>query len=118
MKNVVLSGEYVTILSNEFERQFKGRVFLLPPYTYIKDSLEEEIIRFSAWKEDLHEKGFKYVFFLNGDDALDKSDHGLGSSLLKVHPVPLEHVESKIKQQIITDEVQALVPFIIKAWRN
>jgi hypothetical protein len=119
MKNVVLAGEFITILGTEIERQFKGRVFLLPPFTYLKDSkLEEEFIRLNNWKESLKENGFKHVLFLTSDDSWKIFEDELKSSLLWMQPVPLEHVESKYKQQIITDEVQALVPLILKAWRN
>jgi hypothetical protein len=119
MKNVVLFGEFITILSNEIERQFKGRVFLLPPYTYLTDNvLEEEFTRLEKWRESIKEKGFKHVLFLTSDEVWKRFESELGSSLILVQSVPLEHVESKYKQQIITDEVQAIVPLILKAWRN
>jgi hypothetical protein len=118
MKNVVLAGEFITVLSHEIERQFKGRVYLLPPFTYLTDSvLNEEFVRLQKWKDSITEKGFKHVLFLTSDEVWKRFADHLGSHLISMQPVPLEHVESKYKQQIITDEVQALVPLILKAWR-
>jgi hypothetical protein len=119
MKNIVLSGEFTTILSNEIERQFKGRIFLIPPFTYLKDrELNQEFARLLDWREMLIENGFKHVIYMTSDADWKQYETQLGTSLIWSPAVPLEHVEGKVKQQIMTDQVQQIVPLILTAWRN
>lgn len=120
MKNKVLEGEFITIIGNEIERQFKGRMFLLPAFTYISKevSLVNELNRLKDWKELATSQGFKHIIFLTSDRSWKEYEEELNSSLIWLSPIPLEHVDSNLKQQIITDQIQALVPMLLKAWRN
>jgi hypothetical protein len=119
MKNTVLSGEFTSILSNEIERQFKGRIFLIPPFTYLKDhELNKEFARLLDWREMLLENGFKHVIYMTSDADWKQYETELETSLIWLPAVPLEHVEGKFKQQIMTDQVQQIVPLILTAWRN
>lgn len=120
MKNKVLEGEFITIISNEIERQFKGRMFLLPPFTYIsdKEKVITELNRLKEWKELVLAQGFKHVVFLTSDSTWKEQEGELDSSLIWLSPIPLEHVDGNLKQQIMTDQVQVLVPLLLKAWRN
>ncbi|MBM6619848.1 YpiF family protein [Bacillus suaedaesalsae] len=120
MKNKVLEGEFITILSNEIERQFKGRMFLFPPITYLSEetNLFNDLERLKDWKMLAITKGFKHVIFLTSDAAWKEHEQVLESSLICLSPIPLEHVDGNLKQQIMTDQVQALVPLLLKAWRN
>jgi hypothetical protein len=119
MKNTVLQGEFITTLSNEIERQFKGRMFLLPPFTYWKNpSLEGDTERLLQLKHNLIEQGLNHVFFMTSDSTWRELEDIDSSSLIWLPAVPLEHVESKYKQQIITDQVQQVVPLILTAWRK
>ena len=38
MKTVVEQGEFIELLSMELEREYKGRVLLLPAFTYLVES--------------------------------------------------------------------------------
>ncbi len=119
MKNTVLNGEFITIVGNEIERQFKGRMFLLPSFTYIKNSnLEQEISRLLVWKELLIEQGFKHVIFLTSEPDWKKYKETFEDKLFCIQAVPIEHVDSSVKQQIMTDQVSQLVPLIVTAWRS
>ncbi|KAA0550247.1 DUF2487 family protein [Bacillus sp. BGMRC 2118] len=120
MKNKVLEGEFITILSNEIERQFKGRMFLFPPITYLSEDedVSNELGRLKDWKRLATAKGFKHVIFLTSDAVWQRYEQELESSLIWLSPIPLEHVDGNLKQQIMTDQVQVLVPLLFKAWRN
>ncbi|MFD1738537.1 YpiF family protein [Bacillus salitolerans] len=119
MKNIVLQGEFITTLSLEVERQFKGRLFLMPSFTYWKaDSIEGEFERIQTLKKQLLNQGMKHVLYMTSDADWKQYENELGSSLLWLPAVPLEHVENKYKQKIVTDQVQQVVPQILNAWRN
>ncbi|UTW69737.1 DUF2487 family protein [Anaerobacillus sp. HL2] len=48
------NGEFTSLLSDELERQFKGRVFQFPPYTYLKsDELEERLAKINEFDKYL-----------------------------------------------------------------
>jgi len=54
LKNTVSMGEFITILSNEVERQFKGRIILFPAFTYSNgEELEMAKVRLNQWTSDL-----------------------------------------------------------------
>ncbi|WP_456278558.1 YpiF family protein [Bacillus sp. AK128] len=119
MKNTVLSGEFITILTNELERQFKGRAFLVPPFTYLMgNDSEKEFARLLEWKDHFLENDFKHVVYLTSDSKWKQFEGELGESLIWLPAVPLEHVDSKVKQQIMTDQIQQVVPLLLSAWRN
>jgi hypothetical protein len=119
MKNIVLSGEFITILTNELERQFKGRTFLMPPFTYLKkDTPEKKYSRLMEWKQHFTNNDFKHVLYITSDSDWKKYEVEMGHSLIWLSAIPLEHVDSKVKQQIITDQIQQIVPLLLSAWRN
>ncbi|WP_246942165.1 YpiF family protein [Bacillus pinisoli] len=120
MKNIVLNGEFISILTNELERQFKGRVFLIPPFTYLKDDqqLEKEFSRLIEWKNSLTGQDFKHVVYITSDASWQQFENEMGKALIWLPAVPLEHVDSKVKQQIMTDQIQQIVPLLLSAWRN
>lgn len=120
MKNIVLNGEFITILTNELERQFKGRVYLIPPFTYLKgeQQLEKEFSRLIEWKDELTTQDFKHVIYMTSDSDWKRYENELGKSLLWLPAIPMEHVDSKVKQQIMTDQIQQIVPLLLSAWRN
>ncbi|MBM7661264.1 hypothetical protein JOC85_002036 [Bacillus mesophilus] len=119
MKNIVLNGEFISILTTELERQFKGRAFLTPPFTYLKgEQVEQKYTRLIEWKEHFTSNEFKHVIYLTSDSDWKGYEGELGNSLIWLSAVPLEHVDSKVKQQIMTDQIQQIVPLLLSAWRN
>ncbi|MFZ3588671.1 YpiF family protein [Bacillus sp. DJP31] len=118
LKNTVLNGEFIEKVGSEIERQFKGRMFLLPSFTYLNSKLESEFIRLMEWKEHLVGQGFKHILFLTSEAEWQQYSEKLGESLIWLQAIPLEHLDSHIKQQIMTDQVQHLVPLILAAWRG
>lgn len=119
MKNTVLNGEFITSLSSEIERQFKGRMFLIPPFTYLKEEDKRpDVERLLSWKQALMSKGFNHIIFMTSDSDWKQYEETIGNTLIWSPAVPLEHAETKMKQQIMTDQVSQLVPSILSAWRN
>src|SRR5690606_21499641 len=58
LKSTVSMGEFIAILSNEVERQFKGRIILFPAFTYSNgEGLEMASGRLNQWTSDLIDGG-------------------------------------------------------------
>lgn len=114
MKALISMGEYTTTLSEELERQLVGRVFLFPPFTYLKhESKEERNARLLKWKEEI-EKELKFVFFMTSDPTWS----GVDSSIISMPAIPLENMEMKYKKEIISEQMNNLLKIVTKKWQE
>ena len=67
MKMVVEQGEFIELLSMELEREYKGRVLLLPAFTYLVESQKNEKGRLQEWTDHLQREGFKHIAYVTSD---------------------------------------------------
>jgi hypothetical protein len=117
VKSIVSMGEFVQIIVNELERQFKGRVFLFPPFTYFtSESMEEKIKRIADWTSQLTANGMKHIFYVTSDTEWKAGEANLPGTLLWLPSIPLEHMDEKYKQQIVTDQISQLMNLLIAKW--
>ncbi|KHF30704.1 hypothetical protein LR68_00655 [Anoxybacillus sp. BCO1] len=72
MKAFAEMSEHTLFITNEVERQFKGRVMLFPPLTYF---VQEQIqARVHEWTNVLKQAGFQHVCFVTSHaDVADDS---------------------------------------------
>ena len=118
MKSIVSMGEFISIMTNELERQFQGRALLIPPFTYLKSEKEEtRKIRLQAWINELKEEGFQHVIFFTSDSDWKLSERELEGELVWIPTIPLEHMEFANKQQVIAEQIKQLVPILTNAWQ-
>ena len=66
MKTVVEQGEFIELLSMELEREYKGRVLLLPAFTYLVESQKRKG-RLQEWTNHLRKQGFKHIAYVTSD---------------------------------------------------
>ncbi len=120
VKTTVAMGEFITILTNEMERQFKGRIILFPPFTYTAgESVESRIERLTTWTSELSERGMKYFFFVSSDSVWKHHEEQLESgSLIWLPSLPLEYVEEKYKQAMLQDQMKQLITIFMSIWQK
>ncbi|RAK22146.1 uncharacterized protein DUF2487 [Anoxybacillus vitaminiphilus] len=117
VKSIASMGEFVQIIVGELERQFKGRVFLLPPFTYFtSESMEEKIKRIADWTSQLTANGMKHIFYVTSDTEWKAGEASLPGTLLWLPSIPLEHMDEKYKQQIVMDQTSQLMNLLISKW--
>jgi hypothetical protein len=117
VKSTASMGEFVQIIANELERQFRGRVFLFPPFTYlIEEKTEEKLKRIAEWTSELTANGMKHMFYVTSDTEWKTNETALPGTLLWLPTIPLEHMDDKYKQQIINDQVSQLMNLLISKW--
>ncbi|KRG12504.1 YpiF family protein [Lederbergia galactosidilytica] len=115
MKRAAEQGEFIQRLSIHLEKQFKGRIVLLPSFAYIREP-EDEWNLLSKWRVQAKECGFSHVFFLTADKRWNKlEEEGIGS-LFYVPSIPLEHMEEKYQYAAMEDQLKSLIPKMIKSW--
>lgn len=119
MKQVVGMGEFISLLMPQLEKQFKGRIFLLPQYPYLKTSEEgKRISDLHDWVTHLRNHGFKHIFFITSDSDWKAGEDKLNGELIWLPSIPLENMEEKYKRTILEEQVKQLLQLIIQKWQN
>ncbi|MBS4217313.1 YpiF family protein [Bacillus sp. FJAT-49711] len=116
IKRAAEQGEFIQLLSVHLERQFKGRILVLPPFTYFKepDYKRDELI---DWSKRAKEAGFSYVFYLTSDPKWKALNKDLLGSLIYIPSIPLENMDEHYKHSVIDNQLKSLIEDIIKAWQ-
>lgn len=119
MKQTVEKGEFIQLLSLQLERQFKGRMLVLPPFTYLIDLGDsEKVPLINKWVEQMKEHEMKHVFLLTADEIWRNLSEQLSASLLFAASVPLEHLDEQYKQSIMENQVKQLMNEIVQGWQG
>jgi Protein of unknown function (DUF2487) len=116
-KTMVSKGEFITHVTNELERQLKGRVFLFPSMSYLKNSINviENLIE---WKTNIQQE-FKHVIFLTSDESLrENNSTELKGNLVWLPTVPLEHMDDNLKKKLLQDQVEQILNILLQSWNK
>ncbi|MFN7252221.1 MAG: YpiF family protein [Anaerobacillus sp.] len=119
LKSTVQMGEFITLISDELERQFKGRVFQFPSFTYLKsEKLEERLLRLNAFDEHLKSNGISHIIFLTSDVEWKQIEAKMNDTLLWIPSIPLEHMEQKYKMETLSSQIKQMLPIITSKWQK
>lgn len=117
MKQAVSMSEFITLTGVLLEKQFAGRILLLPPFTYLTaDNDEKKWQELLRWTEVLKSKGFNHIFFLTSDSEWKMNEERLNNSLVWIPAIPLENFEESQKYTIIDHQVSQITRFITRKW--
>ncbi|MFO1444619.1 YpiF family protein [Bacillus sp. Bva_UNVM-123] len=119
MKNTACSHEFISMLSVQVERQFHGRLLMLPSHTYLTSLGEEELVRnLSIWEEKLLSEGFKYIFYFTSDSLWKSHENQLKGDVLWLPSLPLEQFDESQRNSIMEDQVKQLVNLFMQKWQK
>ncbi|RFU68487.1 DUF2487 family protein [Peribacillus saganii] len=111
--------DFTEILTLEIERQFKGRIMLLPQLAYLSSWDEPKRLELAAdWARGLKEQGFAHVFYITSDSEWRVNEQGLEGSLIWIPSIPLEHLEEKHKRPMIDDQVRQVLAIFTRKWHD
>ncbi|MGE6629543.1 DUF2487 family protein [Bacillus sp. NPDC077027] len=113
LKQTVSLGEFTVLVTEELERQLRGRVFLFPSYTYLEVNERQQAELYTI-KKALSEH-FQHVIFVTSD-AVWSNQSELSESLYILQPVPLEHLKVSLKQKVVQDSVEKILNFLLQKW--
>ncbi|MCY9206964.1 YpiF family protein [Bacillus subtilis] len=105
-------GEFTQLLSEELERQLKGRVYLLPPYTYV-DRNEITVQGLKDLREELITE-FPHVVLLTSDESW-RTEDALGKMIV-TPSVPLEHLNDSLKRKILDERTAEILNVLLQLW--
>lgn len=112
MKPSASGSDYLQSLTNLLEKQFKGRILLFPPVSYVKNAdrvrLAEEL------KEEMEKTGFKHVFFMT-TDAEWRTLKEL-NNILWLPAIPTENMDQSFKLSVMEDQLRQVLPLFISEW--
>lgn len=119
IKQTASMSEFITLLSVQLERQFRGRVLMLPGYSYLKsatmDKLSEDV---SFWETELFANGFNHVFYVTSDSSWKAIEAELDGNLLWLPSLPLEHMDEQSRNSILEDQVKQLLSLFMQKWQK
>jgi hypothetical protein len=119
MKQSATSAEFITLLTNYLERQFTGRLMLVPPYTYLKSDRYEDIVNgLKKWEDNIEENEFKHIFYITSEIDWKNYEGELKGSLIWLPSLPLEHLNESQKISMIESQVKQLLTLFTQKWHE
>lgn len=118
MGQAVAMTEFISVLAPGIERQFKGRILLLPGFLYFENGQEERLIQeVNNWEEELQSQGFKHVLLLTSDAKWRQREDRLKGTLIWVSSIPLVKLRDSEKHVILEDQVKQLANLFLQKWQ-
>ncbi|MDQ0271069.1 YpiF family protein [Cytobacillus purgationiresistens] len=119
IKQTVAMTEFISLLSGQLEKQFKGRLLMLPGISYLKSVTEDKLIAdVQQWEDELNSQGFKHIFYITSDSDWKTVEEKLNGSLIWMPSIPLETMDDQYKNSILEDQVKQLLNLFVKKWQN
>lgn len=119
IKQTVSMTEFISLLSNQLERQFKGRLLLLPGLSYLKTSNKDKLLdELKAWEKELKDQEFKHIFFVTSDSDWKLIEQELEGTLIWLPSLPLENLDQNYRHTILEDQVKQLLNLFIQKWQK
>jgi hypothetical protein len=119
IKQAASQGEFVNLLTLHLERQFRGRMLLLPSLSYLSETEEnKKIILLQEWEAKIKESGFSHIFYITSDSSWREMKDVNLSQLIWLPSIPMEHMDEQYKHSILEDQVKQLINIIVQKWQN
>lgn len=119
MKKTAEMTEFITLLSAQLERQFKGRLMMLPGFTYLKsrngDELYNDLLK---WEKEFIENGFKHIYYITSDSDWKTFETAFKGSLIWLPTIPLQKMDEQYRNTILEDQVKQLFSLFVQRWQT
>lgn len=111
--------EFITLVSSQLERQFRGRLLLLPGFTYLKTSDDEKLLAsLLEWETHLVSNDVSHIFYLTSDIFWKSFENKLQGSLLWMPSIPLETLQDSQKVSVIENQVKQVLNLFTQRWHQ
>lgn len=107
--------DFINMLGQAIENQFKGRILLMPPLTYLSgDDIGKKIEAVQAWKKEVG--SFKHIYFITSDNEWKEHEQEFGGSLIWMPSISLEHLDENQVRPMVNDQARQLFDLITRKW--
>jgi len=111
-------AEFIGLLTTLLEKQFKGRMLLLPSFTYMSNGeIDHKINYLNNLITELTKQEFTHIICLTSDPSWKEHDE-FNEKVIWMPSIPLQHMDEKYKRKIVDDQVNQLVKIIVQKWQN
>ncbi|MEK4200503.1 YpiF family protein [Cytobacillus sp. FSL K6-0265] len=119
IQQTVAMTEFINLLSGQLEKQFKGRILMLPGMSYLKIISEEKrLADLIEWEKELISQDFKHIFYITSDSDWKTVEEQLDGGLIWMPSIPLDNMDDQYKLSILEDQVKQLLNVFVKKWQN
>ncbi|MFO7317036.1 MAG: YpiF family protein [Bacilli bacterium] len=105
-------AEFLMALTSFIEQQFKGRLMLIPPYSYTEDMKDEKLVQ--TLKKNIQEGGFKHVIFITCDHFWTKLQDVI--DVIWLPAIPIESMDKDVKKRILEEQLKQVLPVLSSKW--
>lgn len=106
------AAEYLMSLTAFIEQQFKGRLMLVPPFSYTEQTKSGLVV--PLLKEELHNAGFKHVIFVTCDHSWTSLQDQI--DVIWLPAIPLESMDKEVKKKVLEDQLKQVIPILSSKW--
>lgn len=106
------SVEFLMSLTAFIEQQFKGRLMVLPPFSYTEHN--KGGLNLFSLKEELQTAGFKHVLFMTCDHSWTSLKEEL--DILWLPSIPLESMDKTVKKSVLEEQLKLVIPVLTSKW--
>lgn len=104
--------EYLLTLTSFVEQQFRGRLVLIPPFSYTAQTKSENLMM--ILHDQLLKAGFKSVIFMTCDSEWTSQKETY--DIIWLPAIPLESMDKTVKQRILEEQIKQIIPHLTKIW--
>lgn len=115
MKQNASMAEFTGILTSQLEKQFRGRIFLLPDFVYIKED-EGSLDALKNWENSLLDKQFNHIFYVTSDSRWRHREKDLNGNVLWMPSLSMDQMHDQQKVAIVDDQVKQLLSLFTEKW--
>ena len=112
LKQSGAESDFLLSLTAFIEQQFKGRLLVMPPFSYSTALKNEELP--AQLEAQLHTAGFKHVFFITCDHFW--TNIGDVVNVVWLPAIPLESMDMSVKNTILEDQLRQVIPVFSTKW--
>jgi hypothetical protein len=119
MKQSATAAEFISLLTFHLERQFTGRLLLLPPFTYLKSKNGENTISdLQNWETSLEKGEFKHIFYITSEIDWRTQEDDLAGTVIWLPSIPLEYMNESQKLAVVDSQVKQLLDLFTQKWHE
>lgn len=109
--------ELMALYTHQLEQRLKGRLFLLPVYTYLKNgTLEKELERLNGMTAEILKQPFKQVFLFTFDKQWRKHQSTLDGELIWLPSIQNGDLQSNEVREVIQSQIIDIEDLIKESW--
>ncbi|WP_028400494.1 YpiF family protein [Ectobacillus panaciterrae] len=116
IESFVQKGEFVSQLSYEMEREYRGRLLLLPPFTYIAGEKSKEEKRLQEWEAMIQANGLRHIVYVTSD--YDWKDSELAGMMFWMPALPLHQLDEKARRDVLHSNIREILSVLTEKWEK